>query len=67
MKIQTMKKSAVAVMASMLVLVGASASMAASKVSVDLPNEPVAGGETVSVPMVLTGFEFDKLSVTLVV
>ena len=67
MKIQTIKKSAVAVMASMLVLVGASASMAASKVSVDLPNEPVAGGETVSVPMVLTGFEFDKLSVTLVV
>ena len=67
MKIQTMKKSAVAVVASMLVLVGASASMAASKVSVDLPNEPVAGGETVSVPMVLTGFEFDKLSVTLVV
>lgn len=67
MNIQTIKKSAVAVMASMLVLVGASASVAASKVSVDLPNEPVAGGETVSVPMVLTGFEFDKLSVTLIV
>jgi hypothetical protein len=67
MNIHTIKKAAVAILASALVLVGASASIAASKVSVDLPNEPVAGGETVSVPMLLTGFTFDKLSVTLVV
>lgn len=67
MNVQTIKKAAVAAAASLLVLMGASASMAASKVAVDLPNEPVAGGETVSVPMVLTGFEFAKLSVTLVV
>jgi hypothetical protein len=64
---RTIKQGVVAVVASALVLFGASASFAAGKVSVDLPNEPVAGGETVSVPMVLTGFEFDKLSVTLVV
>ena len=67
MNVQTIKRAAVAAAASLLVLMGASASIAASKVSVDLPNEPVAGGETVTVPMTLSGFEFDKLSVTLVV
>ena len=65
MNSRTFKQGAAVAVASMLVLFGASASMAASKVLVDLPNEPVAGGETVAVPMVLSGFEFDKLSVTL--
>jgi hypothetical protein len=65
MNYRTFKRGAALAVASMLVLFGASASMAASKVLVDLPNEPVAGGETVTVPMVLSGFEFDKLSVTL--
>jgi hypothetical protein len=64
---RTIKQTAVLAAASVLVFAGASASIAASKVAVDLPNEPVVGGETVSVPVVLTGFEFDKLSVTLVV
>lgn len=67
MNVQIIKKSAVAAVVSLLVLMGASASIAASKVSADLPNEPVAGGETVTVPMTLSGFEFDKLSVTLLV
>jgi hypothetical protein len=65
MNSRTFKQGAAVAVASMLVLFGASASMATSKVLVDLPNEPVAGGETVTVPMVLSGFEFDKLSVTL--
>ena len=65
MNSRTFKQAAAVAFASMLVLFGASASMAASKVLVDLPNDPVAGGETVPVPMVLSGFEFDKLSVTL--
>jgi hypothetical protein len=65
MNSRTFKRGAALAVASMLVLFGASASMAASKVLVDLPNDPVAGGETVTVPMVLSGFEFDKLSVTL--
>lgn len=65
MNSRTIKQGAAVAVASMLVLFGASASMAASKVLVDLPNDPVAGGETVTVPMVLSGFEFDKLSVTL--
>ena len=65
MNSRTFKQGAAVAVASMLVLFGASASMAASKVLVDLPNDPVAGGETVTVPMVLSGFEFDKLSVTL--
>jgi hypothetical protein len=65
MSSRTFKQGAALAVTSLLVLFGASASMAASKVLVDLPNEPVAGGETVTVPMVLSGFEFDKLSVTL--
>ena len=67
MKTQIFKKTAIAALASMLVLTGASASFAASKVSVDLPNNPVPGGETVGIPMFLTGFTFSDLSVTLVV
>ena len=65
MNSRTFKRGAALAVASMLVLFGASASMAASKVLVDLPNDPVAGGETVTVPMTLSGFEFAKLSVTL--
>ena len=65
MNSRTFKRGAALAVASMLVLFGASASIAASRVLVDLPNDPVAGGETVTVPMVLSGFEFDKLSVTL--
>ena len=65
MNVQTIKKTAVAVVASLLVLGGASASFAAGKVSVDLPNEPVAGGEVVNVPFVLDGFTFANITVTL--
>jgi hypothetical protein len=65
MSSRTFKQGAALAVTSLLVIFGASASMAASKVLVDLPNDPVAGGETVTVPMVLSGFEFDKLSVTL--
>jgi hypothetical protein len=64
---RTIKQAAVAAIAAVLVLAGASTSMAASKVTVDLPNDAVAGGETVSIPMFLTGFTFTDLSVTLVV
>ena len=65
MNSRTFKRGAALAVASMLVLFGATTSMAASRVLVDLPNDPVAGGETVTVPMALSGFEFDKLSVTL--
>jgi hypothetical protein len=65
MNVQTIKKTAGAVVASLLVLGGASASFAAGKVSVDLPNEPVAGGEVVNVPFVLDGFTFADITVTL--
>ena len=65
----TIKKVAIGAIVSFLALSGASASMAgpaaASKVTVDLPNDAVAGGESVTVPMMLTGFTFDELSVTL--
>ena len=65
----TVKKVAIGAIVSFLALSGASASMAgpvaASKVTVDLPNNPVAGGESAAVPMMLTGFTFDQLSVTL--
>ena len=63
------KKVAIGVIVSFLALSGASASMAgpaaASKITVDLPNNPVAGGESATVPINLLGFTFDKLSVTL--
>lgn len=64
---RTIKQAAVAAVAAVLVFAGASTSFAASKVTVDLPNDPVAGGESANVPMYLTGFTFDKLSVTLIV
>ncbi|NBR65532.1 MAG: hypothetical protein EBT65_06310 [Actinobacteria bacterium] len=67
MKTQILKNAVIAALASMLVFTGASASFAASKVTVDLPNDPVAGGETVNIPMFLTDFAFTDLSVTLVV
>lgn len=67
MNSRTFKQGAALAVASMLVLFGATTSMAAGRVLVDLPNEPVAGGETVPVPMVISGFDFDRLSVTLVV
>jgi hypothetical protein len=65
MKVQIIKKAAFAVVTSLLVLGGASASFAESKISVDLPNEPVAGGEVVNVPFVLDGFTFANITVTL--
>jgi hypothetical protein len=61
----SIKKAAVIAVASVLVFAGASASLAAGKVSVDLPNEPVAGGEVVNVPFVLDGFTFANITVTL--
>lgn len=44
---------------------GAITAQAASKVAVDLPNAPVAGGETVPLPIALTGFTYTDLTVTL--
>lgn len=61
----TIKKAAVLAVASVLVFAGASTSMAASKVAVDLPNEAVAGGESVAVPFTLTGFTFANITATL--
>lgn len=63
----SIKRGLVGAVAAMLVFAGASTSMAASKVTVDLPNEPVAGGESANVPVFLTGFTFEKLAVTLIV
>jgi hypothetical protein len=60
------KGAVVATAIALLAFAGSTPSTAASKVAVDLPNSPVAGGETVSLPIFLTGFTFDNLTVTLV-
>ena len=50
----------------LLAFAGSTTSIAASKVEVDLPNSSVVGGESTPLPILLTGFTYDKITVTLV-
>lgn len=63
---RTIKGTVVAAAIALLAFSGSTPSNAASKVAVDLPNSSVAGGEVVPLPIFLTGFTFDNLTVTLV-
>ncbi|MFM8927565.1 MAG: C-type lectin domain-containing protein, partial [Rhodoluna sp.] len=60
------KGTVVASAIALLAFAGSTTSMAASKVTVDLPNSAVTGGESAPLPIMLTGFTYDALTVTLV-
>ena len=65
MKSLTIKKGLVAVAVALMAFAGTTPSYAASQVAIDLPNEQVAGGEVVAVPIIVTGFDVEVLTVSI--
>lgn len=67
MKNRIFKVALVTVAAALLGLSGITNANAASKVSVDLPNEAVAGGIVSSIPITLEGFPYSVMTVSITV